>query len=165
MTAGVLTAGAVLVLAAAFGFARRRYVAVTVTGPSMEPTLRSGDLVFVRRAGLRSVRPGQVVVFRRPPPFRTDDGEPPRWTRFGVPVPDRPNWTIKRVAAVPGETLPDELASLGPVVPAGRLAVLGDNRGRSADSRGFGYVSESELLGVVIRPRLGPYTGSVPQLR
>ena len=35
--------------------------AVLVQGPSMVPTLRSGDAVLVRRGG-RNVRPGDVVV-------------------------------------------------------------------------------------------------------
>jgi signal peptidase I len=126
----VVAAGVVALVAV---FLRRRYVAVTVQGPSMEPTLHSGDLVLVRRTPLKSVRTGQIVVFRRP-----SAGDP--------------RWVIKRAAAVPGETLPDLLAArLGPVVPAGSLAVLGDNPARSADSRHHGYVDGAELLGVVIR--------------
>ena len=124
VAAGVLTLAAVLL--------RRRYVVVTVCGPSMEPTLHSGDRVLVRRTSLRSVRTGQIVVFGKPSARGTQ-------------------WVIKRAAAVPGERLPDPLAArLGPVVPAGSLAVLGDNPARSADSRHHGYVDGAELLGVVI---------------
>lgn len=39
--------------------------AVLVSGPSMAPTLRSGDMLLARRGG-RGVRPGDVVVARFP---------------------------------------------------------------------------------------------------
>lgn len=39
-----------------------RFFTARVSGPSMVPTLRSGDLILVRRT--TSVRPGDVVVAR-----------------------------------------------------------------------------------------------------
>jgi nickel-type superoxide dismutase maturation protease len=39
-----------------------RFFTARVSGPSMVPTLRSGDLVLVRRTGV--ARPGDVVVAR-----------------------------------------------------------------------------------------------------
>jgi signal peptidase I len=38
-------------------------------------------------------------------------------------------------------------------VPAGSLVVLGDNADESYDSRHFGYVRASSVLGVVVRER------------
>lgn len=131
--AGVLLAG---LAAAGLAVLRGRYVSVTVDGPSMEPTLHSGDVVLVRRTPLARVRPGQLVVFR-----------------LGA-LGSR--WFIKRATAVPGEALPGALAGrLGTVVPPDRLAVLGDNPSASADSRTFGYVRGGQLLGVVVRPAHG----------
>ncbi|HEX6967312.1 MAG TPA: S24/S26 family peptidase [Micromonosporaceae bacterium] len=40
---------------------RGGFFAVLVQGPSMAPTLRSGDALLVRRGG-RAVRPGDLVV-------------------------------------------------------------------------------------------------------
>jgi signal peptidase I len=149
-------------LVGAVVWARRRFVVVTVRGPSMEPTLREGDRVLVRRVSLAAVRAGQLVVAETPPPWRTLDawqdgqflGDPGSWGAADPP-PARDRWMIKRAAAVPGEPVPASMADvarhLGDRVPPGRLAVLGDNAGRSHDSRRFGYLSGEELLGVVSR--------------
>lgn len=154
-------AGVVVLATGGLWMLRRRYVAVSVTGPSMEPTLRHGDRVIVRRTRPDRIRVGQVVVFRHPPPWRGVeswvDGRRLPETGFwaaGTPRPARRvQWTIKRVAAVPGDPLPAELAGyaahLGHTVPAGSLAVLGDNRARSVDSRRFGFVLTDEILGVL----------------
>jgi len=40
-----------------------------------------------------------------------------------------------------------------PVVPAGRLVVLGDNAAHSFDSRRAGYVLAADVVGVVIDRR------------
>lgn len=117
---------------------RARFVAVTVTGASMEPALTSGDRVLVRRAPLARVRPGQVVVIANPA------GDPP--------------WLVKRAAAVPGDRVDPAWLPAGHTperVPAGALVVLGDNATASYDSRRAGFFPATALLGVVIRePRL-----------
>jgi signal peptidase I len=112
---------------------------VTVHGTSMLPTLSPGDRVLVRRATARAVRRGDLVVFARPREA----------TR---------SWMIKRVLAVPGDPVPRaEVPTLSgyrePVVPPGRLVVLGDNPADSYDSRQFGYVRDDRMLGVVVRWR------------
>ncbi|MEU4712595.1 S26 family signal peptidase [Micromonospora purpureochromogenes] len=157
-----LLVGLALAVPAVVGLVRlrRRYLAVRVAGPSMEPTLRHGDLVLVRRAALDEVPRHRLVVVRRPPPWRdlrswADGRRVPEQAGRGSDGPgvDDP-WIIKRVVAVPGDRLPSELAAhraqLGGRVPAGCLAVLGDNRAASVDSRRFGYVQEESVLGVVI---------------
>lgn len=167
MTAPLVLAAVVAGVAAVAGgglLLRRRYVAVSVSGPSMEPTLRHGDRVIVRRLRLDRVRAGQIVVFRQPPPWRGVDGwadgrrlpETGFWTTGTPRAVRHGRWTIKRAVAVPGDPLPPELAEhaarLGPTVPAGSLAVLGDNRARSVDSRRFGFVLADEILGVLTHP-------------
>ena len=109
---------------------RRRYVLVDVTGVSMLPTLRPGDRVLVRRTRLGSVRRGQLVVVAPP---RHSPGDPP--------------WLVKRAVALPGDPFLDA------PVPPGRLAVVGDNRDHSVDSRRTGTLPASALLGVVVRRR------------
>lgn len=115
---------------------RARFLTVTVRGRSMEPALRHGDRVLVRRSPLARVRPGRLVVVAAAP---------------GLGM----KWMVKRAAAVPGDPVPRaEVPALAtrpePVVPPGQLVVLGDNRPISLDSRRLGYVPARQLLGVVV---------------
>lgn len=120
---------------------RTRLVAVLVQGDSMEPTLRPGDRVLVRRVPLRRVRRGQLVVLAQPPDRPATSDNPP--------------WLVKRVVALPGDSVPDEVPALRQAtngrVPPGLFIVLGDNMARSYDSRRAGYFSADALLGIVVR--------------
>jgi signal peptidase I len=120
---------------------RHGLIVVTVVGASMVPTYRAGDRLLVRRVTVRALRTGQVVVLRYP-----------HWAgRRSRPTGnDRPQWIVKRIAALPG----DRFAHSGAIVPAGRLAVLGDNPAASDDSREFGPVPTDHVIGTVVR-RLG----------
>lgn len=129
--------------------ARRRFVVVTVAGASMEPTLRPGDRVLVRRRAFDPLRLGAIVVFREP----DDDNWP------GVPVPRAASqrWVIKRIAALPGCAVPDSVRSAvggTDVVPPGMLVVLGDGA-RSGDSRQWGFIPADQALGPVVRKLAG----------
>ncbi|MFG6198197.1 S26 family signal peptidase [Nonomuraea sp. JJY05] len=158
-----LSAGGVLALGAALWWIRRRYLVATVDGPSMEPTLRSGDMLLVRRTKL--VHAGQIVVVRigDPPPV---DGLPPGLEPGGEDElpdkPDHPGWRllVKRAVAVPGDPVPKEgfpafRDAPETVVPRHALVVLGDNPDASWDSRDFGFVRGDEFVGVMVR-RLPP---------
>ncbi|MEV5599268.1 S26 family signal peptidase [Streptomyces sp. NPDC052496] len=135
----------------------RRIVTVTVQGQSMTPAYHDGDRVLVRRRAVPV--PGSVVVVERPP-FQAPWPEPP------VPAAAPPHriygrqWVIKRVAAGPGDAVPrDSVPSLAgvpePLVPDGRLVLLGDNAAQSYDSRQVGYFPSARVLGVVVS-RGGP---------
>jgi signal peptidase I len=123
---------------------RRRYVVVTVAGLSMAPTFRPGDRLVVRRTGPGRIRCGDVVVL-------TPDPDPaPGADRGGL-------WLVKRAAAVPGDPVPrgavPALADTAePVVPPGKLVLLGDNTEHSTDSRQHGYFDARRLVGRVVRP-------------
>ena len=125
-----------------------------IPSASMEPTLEIQDRVLVNKLSYRlhDVHRGDLVVFERPPNDR------------GV-IRD----LIKRVIGLPGETvegkdgtvyvdnrplrepyLPDGTvtADFGPrTIPEGYVWVMGDNRSNSSDSRVFGAIDESTIIG------------------
>jgi signal peptidase I len=131
-------AGAVVVL-------RRRFVVVDVEGNSMEPTVGFDDRLVVRRVRPGALRVGDIVVFERP--YRDAPDGPWAWR----PVAPERMWLIKRLAALPGDPAPSDVPGAGATVPAAAVAVLGDNRDASIDSRAFGYVPVERVLGVAVR--------------
>ena len=155
--------GVVIVVALLVAFLVRTYVAQTfyVPSTSMYPTLKAGDRIVVDKLAFDfgSVSPGDIIVFKRPP--REDCG--------GPPVPD----LVKRVVGLPGQTiearndtvfvtgrvLPEPwlphgastfTSNFGPVkIPANQYFVMGDNRVASCDSRMWGTVERSYIVGKV----------------
>lgn len=119
---------AALVLGTALWVALRAVTlaARRIQGDSMLPTLRPGELILVVPA-VRLQR-GDVVVVRDP---RRRDRE-----------------TVKRVTALAGEVgdLPGGPATVLP----GHLAVGGDNRAASTDSRAYGAVPRGLVVGRVL---------------
>ncbi|MFI7700400.1 signal peptidase I [Nonomuraea sp. NPDC049480] len=155
---GLLTGGLAL------WWARRRYLVATVDGRSMEPALRAGDRLLVRRT--RRVRVGQIVVVEIPVPF-LPDGPPPGVgqddldrAEDATPVgaldhPDR-QLLVKRAVAVAGDPVPRQSVPAlrdvpEKVVPRGSLVVLGDNPAVSWDSRDYGFVRPDQFVGVMVR--------------
>jgi signal peptidase I len=132
ITAGLAGAGLLL--------ARRYCTVVTVRGHSMNPALLDGQRVLaVRRPRYRV---GDVVVFRTP----DVPGAPPAAGTRGDPA-----HRIKRVIAVGGAARPPAFddSTLAATVPAGHLAVAGDNAGHSQDSRHLGYIPLTAVIGRV----------------
>lgn len=146
-----LVAGAGLVLAGL----RRRWVHVTVDGPSMLPALSPGDRLLARRSPAAAVRTGDIVLARGPA------GQ--AWLSPGRPS-DRV--MIKRAVAVPGDQVPPGVVAergveLHGTVPEGLFVLLGDNPDDSVDSRMLGYCPGTSIIGVVPR-RAGPARSPVP---
>jgi signal peptidase I len=140
---GVRRAAAVLAVATAAGVAlawtRRRLVLITVRGNSMTPTYADGQRLLLRRGGYA---PADVVVFRSP-----------LAAREGI------RFMVKRVAAMPGDPVPADMAgqTAVTVVPPGRLLVRSDAGG--LDSRHFGLVDHAHVLGRICAPHPGPEPG------
>lgn len=141
---------ALVVRAVLYALALRRLVVIVVDGESMAPSYHHGDRVCVKRRDGSRVRCGQVVVVEQP---EVGDG----WSR--LPPPDgtlaERYWYIKRVAAVPGDPVPAEVAAAVDAtatgsVPDGSLVLLGDNT-PSDDSRQWGYFPAERVYGVVVR--------------
>ncbi|WP_328549101.1 S26 family signal peptidase [Streptomyces platensis] len=137
----------------------RGLVVVTVRGVSMAPAYLDGDRVLVRRT-TRPTR-GQVLVVERPA-VRTRWPSGPLPATAGARTVGRRQWLIKRVAALPGDPVPEAVLSASfpdlpgpPRVPDGSLVLLGDNHQHSVDSRYFGFYPVERVLGTVVR-RLRP---------
>ena len=153
----------------------------SVIGPSMEPTLYTGDRLIINRVPVtwahmqgQSYVPsrGQVIVFQNP-----------HWTTGG-----QDEYIVKRVIAFPGERVtvvdgmmkvynddnPDGFlvdqkypgptsptaGSVDTIVPANELFVAGDHRqeGFSLDSRdGLGTIPYSDIIGPV-SARIYPFS-------
>ncbi|GAB6928729.1 signal peptidase I [Paenibacillus sp. JCM 10914] len=127
-----------------------------VKGESMQPTLVASERLFINKVVYRFGEPkhGDVIVLKDP-----SDG------------PDRKDFLVKRIVGLPGDTVevkdqklyvngtaveedytnvPIEDPGFEPVkLEEGRYFVMGDNRhlGKSKDSRMFGSVKESDIVG------------------
>ena len=121
---------------------------------SMERTLEPDQYVLVDKLTPRfdAYKRGDIVVFNPPPDWVQSAGTP----------------FIKRVIGLPGDTidcdgrvsrngqaltepyLPADVTTTGcerVKVKPGELYVMGDNRGNSQDSRAFGPIQESDVVG------------------
>jgi signal peptidase I len=143
-----LTLAVAAALLAALGVTRRLFVVVRVVGGSMLPAFNPEDRVLVRRVAGRKVSVGDVAVLAEPrdTSWRLTPAATPRLGDAGT------TWVIKRVAAVPGDAVPEsvrEAASRAAVVPDGMLVVLSDDPG-GHDSRSWGLVPAGLVLGSVV---------------
>jgi len=159
----MVEAVAIVLVALVVALLLRTFVIQTFYIPSgsMEPTLQIGDRIVVDKLSyhLHGVDRGDIVVFARPPS-----------EECGGPAV---NDLVKRVIGLPGEHISSEgntvlingkpLAepwlpkgtSLGhpippTVVPANSYYVMGDNRAGSCDSRYWGPVARSLIVGKVV---------------
>src|SRR4051812_14760201 len=130
----------------------------------MVPTLKIHDRVLVNKLSykLHPVHRGDIVVFKAPP--HADPG-----------IDD----LVKRVIGLPGEVvaahgghvyingkqLPETYLRSGVStsafeprrIPEHSYWVMGDNRGNSKDSRSFGFITKSQIVGRVFL-RIWPLT-------
>jgi signal peptidase I len=155
----------VVVIALCVALVMRLFVVQTffIPSPSMSPTLKVGDRILVNKLAYRlhGVGRGDIIVFKAPPEVAracaTNDTD-----------------LVKRVIGLPGETISDKngtvyidgkvlkepwlpkhdpntfTPSFVPVkIPADNYFVLGDNRKVSCDSRYWGTVQRSLIIGKV----------------
>lgn len=155
---------AVIAIAVGVALSLRAFVVQTyfIPSDSMWPTLHVGDHILVLKAAYDFTSPaiGDVIVFKAPAAERSACDDPS--------ITD----LVKRIIATPGDTvsssgntiyvdgrvLPqpwDHVRQLGMeitkrTVPKNDYFVLGDNRPSSCDSRIWGYVPRSAIIGRAI---------------
>ncbi|MEV4176862.1 S26 family signal peptidase [Nonomuraea sp. NPDC049709] len=113
---------------------RATYLVIRVSGDSMAPALTHGDRLLARRTDLAALRKGQIAVVSSPHPIGSE-------------------FLIKRVAALPGDPVPERVRRVvaDDVVPAGRFVLIGDNTEVSFDSREHGFFHADDLQAVTVR--------------
>ncbi|MGB7104143.1 MAG: signal peptidase I [Acidimicrobiales bacterium] len=153
----------VLIVALALSFLVRTFVfqEYYVPSGSMRPTLYIGDRIMVNKLSVDfgTINVGDIVVFKAPPAVRKlcgdDDAD-----------------LVKRVIGVPGDTLWSEgntiylnnkplhqnwsiYKAMGPkgitriTLKANQYFMMGDNHADSCDSRTWGTVPRSDIIGKV----------------
>lgn len=123
-----------------------------VDGPSMTPTLLNSQYILVNKADyyLHAPQRGDVIVFRYPRDPSRD------FVKRVIGVPgDTVRITGSGVVSVDGVRLSEPYTNdltnyYGPetwTLKAGQYFVLGDNRGDSSDSRDWGPVPRTDIIG------------------
>jgi signal peptidase I len=162
----------VILVALGVAYGMRQYVVGTyfIPSASMEPTLMVGDRILVNKLAyhLHDIHRGDIVVFGRPPRELSSPeikdlvkrvvGLPGEWISSApggqVLVGTTPGCRDQH--PVPESYLTDSArSSPGPAIgckhiPAGQYFVMGDNRGDSEDSRAFGPIPRSIVVGHVV---------------
>jgi signal peptidase I len=165
-------AGLVLLVAFAVAIALRTFVVQTFYIPSgsMEPTLQIGDRILVNKISyhLHGVNRGDIVVFARPPaencggPAVSDlvkrviglPGETISLSRGYVDINGKrlnESWLPQSEQGVTGEGPPGNSSNLARPyrIPANHYFMMGDNRMDSCDSRYWGTIPKSLIVGKV----------------
>ena len=162
----------VVVVALAVALLLRTFVVQTFFIPSgsMEPTLQIGDRILVDKLSyhLHGVNRGDIVVFARPP-FENCGGPPvDDLVKRVIGLPGDTLWLFGGNVYIDGKRLDETwlpasekgLTSQGPAgsatnlarpyhVPPDRYFVMGDNRQDSCDSRYWGPIPRSLIVGKV----------------
>lgn len=131
-----------------------------IPSKSMKPTLHGGDRIIVNKLSVEfgSINIGDIIVFKAPQNVSADCGDP---------ITD----LVKRVIGLPGDHLTSKgntiyingqalkeqwphWEPLGPAighvtVADGHYFVMGDNHNNSCDSRWWGTIPKSDIIGKV----------------
>ena len=132
----------------------------------MVPTLQVGDRILVVKASRLTgpIGSGEIIVFRHPSPFRCSAAQKKvrDLVERVIGLPGETIWSVGNKIYVDGKRLHEpgwfdsKFGQVGSapirrtVIPPDRYFVMGDNRSDSCDSRAFGTVARSAVVGKVI---------------
>lgn len=145
------------------------FQAFYIPSESMKPTLNVGDRVLVNKLSYRvhDVNRGDIVVFETPPKAKDANGKIKDLVKRVVGLPGETVETHSGIVFVNGHQLAEPYLRNGvktcalnsdpgtcgdvpaTTVPSGDVFVMGDNRTASKDSRAFGAITESSIVGRV----------------
>jgi len=148
------------------------FQAFYIPSESMKPTLNVGDRVLVNKVSYRlhDVNRGDIVVFETPPKAKDANGEIKDLVKRVIALPGESFSTRNGGVLINGRPLKEPYLQKGvqtcapntapscsngegdipaTKIPAGDILVLGDNRPASKDSRFFGPIKESSIVGRV----------------
>lgn len=140
------------------------FQAFYIPSPSMYPTLKEGDRVLVNKLSykLHDVGRGDVIVFQRPP--SEDPSSIPDLIKRVIALPGESIAFEGGAVYIDGQKLDEPYLPAGVtsdadftpyrctlaepcVIPPGDVWVMGDNRSDSKDSRYFGPIQQSSIVG------------------
>jgi signal peptidase I len=138
-----------------------------IPSTSMVPTLQEGDRILVLKAffNWHDLHQGDIVVFSRPPRDHCGGAEDGDLVKRVIALPGQTIYSSGNTVYVDGRPLAEpylpRIDPLGPPipdatrlhpfrVPAGEFYVLGDNRQISCDSRFWGPIKGSSIVGRVV---------------
>jgi signal peptidase I len=153
------------------------FQAFYIPSESMKPTLNVGDRVLVNKMSYRvhDVNRGDIVVFETPPKAKDANGRIKDLVKRVIGLPGERVETHNGIVFVNGRQLqepylrngvktcapnsnPGACADLpATTIPSDDVFVMGDNRTASKDSRSFGAITESSIVGRVF-VRIWPVT-------
>jgi signal peptidase I len=162
-TAALVVAAVLLALSVrTFG-----YQTFWIPSTSMVPTLQKGDRILVQKAffNWHDLHRGDIVVFARPPRDHCGGAADDDLVKRIIALPGQTIYSAGNTLYVNGRPLAEpylpRIDPLGPPipdasrlhpfrVPAGDFYVLGDNRQISCDSRFWGPIKGSSIVGRVV---------------
>ena len=130
-----------IILVVCFVYCFLSFRIIHVDGESMQPAIMKGDYVLVNCYSYVFSAPKKcdIVLVKRKTEVSSDNN----------------NLSIKRITGIPGDTVQfmnakDNSKNVTVTLPDGEYFLVGDNTANSYDSRHYGPMKDSEIIGKVI---------------
>jgi signal peptidase I len=149
-----------VVFAALASFVVRTYAFQTffIPSPSMNPTLWKGDRIIVNKLSVEfgTINIGDMVVFKAPPDVAKDCGDPVTdLVKRVIGLPGDRLYSKGNTIYVNGKVLDEKWTHTEPLgqpighvhLKANQYFMMGDNHSDSCDSRMWGPVPRSDIIG------------------